>query len=249
MSAQVQAPLPITCHQNVVITRLVDEQGTFSDLLQAEGARPFRVNAFVVQNKDKRSIIGIVGIWKITDASGQVNTSTFASDIFLSTVQNSVLPPDQTLVLTPNGWINPAIYRQMRTGGTDWEHSGRAQLVSGRIMQASAVTASIDSVIFEDGEICGVNSAYLDKEIQARKRAALFVSSMVRTSMLNGADWKTPLKAASMSIETTPPYQEGFWKQKFASDLLGSRGDPTKLLDFFENLPSPPAFHPCATVD
>ncbi len=245
MTALTQTPLPVSPHRDLSITRLNDEQALFSDILQGASSRLLRANTVVIRNNDQRKIIGMVGIWKITDSSGRISTSILSSDIFFSLRPNTVLPSGQSILLAPSGWINPETYRKIRAMGQDPEAMGRAPVVASRLAQVSAVKVSVDSVIFEDGELCGENTMHLDQEIHARKRAALYISSLVRTSMARGEDWRAALEPYKAVTEEFKPYEEAFWKQRFASDLLEEE-DPLGRIAFYEKLPSPPSFHACA---
>lgn len=230
-------------HRNVSITRLADAQAVFPDIVKETISPLLPSNTIAIRNNDQRRIVGMVGVWKVTDSTGQTKTSTFASDIYLSLRENTVLPSGKSILLTPAGWINPDVYRKLREMGRDSESLWRAQPLSEQLTGAREVTVSIDSVIFDDGELCGANTKRLDERIYARKRAALFISSLVEASLARGEQWRSALEPYRVS-ESSKPYDEAFWKERFAAELL-EQDDPRGVPEFLEKLPSPPVFHAC----
>jgi hypothetical protein len=123
--------------------------------------------------------------------------------------------------------------------------TGRARLVSQRITQASSLTLSSDSIIFQDGEMCGANTAQLDRQIYARRRAARLIAAVTRSAIASDRDWKPLLENFKALPGSSAPYKEGFWKIQFATDILETTGDIDMILTFYENLPAPPTLHPC----
>ena len=245
-NASSPAPLPPSPHPSIQIKRLSQERDRFPSILRADASQPLYENALVIHNDDKRDVVAMLAIWKITDATGQIHTIRLRSDIFMSVVPDSVLPSGQDLILSPLGWIHPRNYSQMEKAGISPDNPADVQRMADLLRQATSVSLSIDSVIFSDGEVCGVNSARFDQLITARKNAAVGITSQVRNYMARGQDWRPYIDGITGTAQPAESHTEAYWQHHFASTLSSSQGgDDKALLEYYEELPKPMAFHPC----
>jgi hypothetical protein len=242
-NAQISADLPPSPHPNIRIVRLSQEHVIFPTILQSAVSAPIYNTSFVIHNDDKRNIVAIFAEWTIKDASGNVSKTILLSDIFTSTLKNSVIPPGKALIITPKGWINPSVYTKIQSTGANPEAKYASGPAADRILHAAAISLSIDSMVFDDGQISGINSNRIDQIIIARKTAAESISKQVRASMNSGGYWKGYLTALQASPQTSDMGSQSYWEHHFSDELLWFRRDPLMLINYYENLPVPIAFH------
>jgi hypothetical protein len=240
MHAQVVSAMPPSPHKNIRVNRLNSEPNAYPDIFQHSDLASLSNNAFVIHNDDSRNVIGICAVWLITDDSNKVSTRPMMIDIFLNTIKSTVITPGGSMIISPAGWQVPACTSSV-TGQAFLKTTPGLIRSADQLAHATQVALTIDSVIFEDGEIWGPNMQQIDKQIVGRKAAAVDVSQLVRRMISSNGDWRAMLTENLKKPMKRDDYQAR-WKQRFGQQLLTSSGDPTPLLNYFDNLPAPGTF-------
>ena len=180
-------------------------------------------------------MVGICVLWKITDKSGHTSTAKIMMDEFLSTVKNSVILPGGTLDVSPIGWLSslPPMMPGQRINAAVKEGASR-------VADAARITASVDSLIFEDGETWGRNSCHLDQEIAARKVAAAHVAELVEGAVASQNDVREVLHQLARAPFNPATDFQAKWEARFADQMLSRGGDIGPQLRYLQKLPTPP---------
>lgn len=111
------------------------------------------------------------------------------------------------------------------------------------ILAGSQVTAIIDVMIFEDGEVVGANITKYDAELEDRQIAAKQLASQLRNAMARGED---PNVTLANLIQSAPASADlvGVWTQRYAQTLKNSNSaqgmipwleTPLKLPKFYKS--------------
>ncbi|HKF45794.1 MAG TPA: hypothetical protein VKB38_00455 [Terracidiphilus sp.] len=196
-------------------------------------------SAFVIHNDDPKEVVGIAVIWRITDAEGKSHTTTQMMDEFLSKNRNIVINPGGSLAVSPGGWLPEDPEAHLINSDLVAQQQNR---VAERIKSAASVSASVDSVIYSNGEVWGPNISGLDKEITGRHAAAVHLASVIRNALANGEDAQLILKQlSSTKYDPTSDYKAK-WESRFAIQLLARGPQFDAGVRYLEALPVPPLF-------
>jgi hypothetical protein len=105
---------------------------------------------------------------------------------------------------------------------------------------ASQVEATIQTLLFSDGEVVGPNETHYDTQVENRKMAAVTLAREVRNALAKGQDTETVLLNA---LASQPDREDslGRWRVRYAS-MLAKMQNLDTLLTNIENLPDPPKF-------
>ncbi|RSL18651.1 hypothetical protein EDE15_4243 [Edaphobacter aggregans] len=239
MNAQVSAAMPSSPHKNILIVPLKQEAASYPNGIQGNQIPVLYNNTFVIHNNDSRNVIGLFVVWHITDSAGIVSTRKMMMDTFLNTTKSTIIAPTGTMIISPAGSqlagaLTPSVSQ------TPGPTPGLSHLEE-RFEHASQISLTIDSVMFEDGEIWGPNTEQIDKQIVARKAAAVALSQLAKSMIANGGDWKAQLTAVKKTPVRTDDVQSR-WQERFTQQLLHWQGDPKAILNYFDQLPSPMTF-------
>jgi hypothetical protein len=209
----------------------------------------------VLSNRSDKAILSLTTTWVTTDASGKEHKLVYSCDSFLTPDLRAVVPNGASVLVGPQvlvpeslasqygakgyfGAINPAVLQQFAN-----EYAG-----------ASHVKVTIDSIVFDDGEVVGPDQEHYTTEIEARKSAATRIAGQLQASVKNGqplAESVYHLTPTPVPTVQSPPggsslasSQESTWASHFIRNLQRAQrlGDDRRLqayLAYMERLPQP----------
>ena len=241
VEAQVNSRVPASPHPHIRLSELSSQPiGGRTPLEEALDVRLYE-NAFVIHNDDAREVVGVSVIWRIIDADGSSHTRTQMMDEFLSGRRNIVIKSGGMLAVSPGGWLPKAPEANIINSDSVAKQQNRA---AQRIKDAKSISASLDCVIFSDGEVWGPNASGLDREIAGRFAAAAHIAAIIRDALANGQDTQPVLKQiTSTKFDPHSDYQAK-WESRFAQQL-SSRGPQLDAgIRYLEGLPAPPRLAP-----
>jgi hypothetical protein len=163
--------------------------------LDPEIVRKFHPSTFLLTNQSDKNMMGLMIRWTYTNGGGPTvnNVSTDSLD----RANGVLLAPHATLIVAPSVFLPVAYATTPHTGPTLAElNSPRGDMAG-----ATNIQASIDLVIWQDGEIAGPNQTHFDEELHNRKLAATVLASQIRSALSNGGDPKLLLQD---TLQTKP---------------------------------------------
>jgi hypothetical protein len=186
--------------------------------------------SFVLTNLSNRAIVALVVEWSYTAQDGHEGRGFVKSS---ATVQ-----PNTRLFVGPKVFLPEALAFAPHIGSPFEALDGR----SGHwAATASQITATIDVVVFEDGELVGPDQSQFEVEMQSQKMAADQIASKVRRAQAQGQDPTPMLKQiAEAPMESTTDFI-GLWSGLYAHQLLSARGSSRvdARLTAMEKTPTP----------
>lgn len=174
--------------------------------------------SFVLTNLSNRAIVALSIEWSYTSEDGRTGQG-FVKTSSLNTKSPAVLKPHARLFVGPKVFVSES--------STSTPHIGqRLEALDGhlalRAANATQITATIDTIIFEDGELVGPNKSQYDAEIQSQKIAADQIASKVRSAQSQGQDPTPTLKQiAAATMESKSDFL-GLWSSLYARQLLNA---------------------------
>ena len=193
--------------------------------------------SFVLKNLSNRAIVAIAVEWSYTAQDGHEGRG-FAKSNSLSTNTGAVVQPYETLFVGPKVFLPESLAFAPHIGSPFEAVDGRSAHWAAT---ASQITAKIDVVIFEDGELVGPDQSQLGVEIQSQKMAADQIASRVRYAQSQGQDPTPMLKQiAEAPMESTTDFI-GLWSGLYAHQLLSAQGSNNfdARLTAMEKTPTP----------
>jgi hypothetical protein len=153
-----------------------------------------------------------------------------------------VVPVNSQVLITPSGFVGA----DSLGAGKNTLHFGSFDSSSDPVLRslrfASKITLSIDTVIFEDGQILGPDEFRQADYIKERKAAATALVARVRDVMKNGQDVSAFLTGLFGPPRLIPENWFLFWTEQHARRLHHSRGSLQESLASLEELPILPVF-------
>ena len=194
-------------------------------------------SAFVLTNLSNRAIVALAVEWVYTNPDGHTANGFHKSDSFFQNAP-ALVQPHGRLFVGPQVFLPDSLAFAPHVGAAFEALDGSRSRWS---INASEITASVDMVVFDDGELVGPNRSEYDSEIGARKLAAEQVVSKVRYAQSKGEDPTPTLKSLA---EGRVVGQKDFiaqWSAMYAQRLLKA---PTleEQLTALQNIPVPPKF-------
>jgi len=193
--------------------------------------------SFVLKNLSNRAIVAIAVEWSYTAQDGHEGRG-FAKSNSLSTNTGAVVQPYERLFVGPKVFLPESLAFAPHIGSPFEALDGRSAHWAAT---ASQITAKIDVVIFEDGELVGPDQSQLGVEIQSQKMAADQIASKVRYAQSQGQDPTPMLKQiAEAPMESTTDFI-GLWSGLYAHQLLSAQGSNNfdARLTAMEKTPTP----------
>lgn len=135
----------------------------------------------VLENRSKQAITGLSYRWGAIDASGKRHDRTVSNDSYIVDVYRPVLEPGLRQLISPSKSLNESVIEHVRAGGGVID-----AFVRSNINKAQPTTFEIDLIVFEDGEIAGLDPNHFAMELQCRKPAAEFVAKQIRLAATEG---------------------------------------------------------------
>lgn len=186
---------------------------------------------FVVTNRSARAVVGLTILWVSTRQEGKQIVNMQRTDAFSMPGNNVVLHANSSLVSTPKGFFwEPLSSRMYGVGG------GGSHYPS-----AVPIAATVDCVIFEDGELVGPNDSHHDVDIASRRIAAANIVQQVRAAQGRGELPENVLSQMEHTRMSGRADRVGFWTSMFASRLSKARNLDGELTNL-QKLPEPPKF-------
>jgi hypothetical protein len=208
--------------------------------LDSSVVEKFHPNTFLLTNKSDKAIVGLVVRWTFTDAQGFSRVSDIHQDSFARANSPVLLAPQSTLIVAPNTLLPVAYANKLPRVGPTLSDLYAGAVRSVDMVGASAITATIDLIIWQDGELVGPNQASFDVEIQNRKIAASQLAKQIRNAINNGDDPKAVLRQV-LASPTTQSDTLALNAHIYAQMLISAR-DMGKAAQSLEALPEPPTF-------
>jgi hypothetical protein len=132
--------------------------------------------SFVLTNLSNRAIVALVVEWSYTAQDGHEGRG-FVKTSSLSTNTGAVVHPHTRLFVGPKVFLPESLAFAPHIGSAFEDLDGR---LAHWAATASPITAKIDVIVFEDGELVGPDQSQFEAEIESRKMAADQIASKVR---------------------------------------------------------------------
>jgi len=193
--------------------------------------------SFVVTNLSNRAILALAVEWSYTAQDGHEGRG-FARSSSLSTNTGAVVQPHARLFVGPKIFLPESLAFAPHMGSPFEALDGR---LAHWVATASEITAKIDVVVFEDGELVGPDQSQFAVEIQSQKTAADQIASKVRYAQSQGQDTTAMIKQiAEAPMQSTTDFI-GLWSGLYAQQLLSARSssDFDVRLTAMEKTPTP----------
>lgn len=226
----------------------VHAESRLKHLAREPDEEPF---AFVFVNRSKRVITAMSYRWVTVDQSGERRTRTCSSDSYMVDVYRPVAEPGSRHLVTPSGMLDEALIDHVLAGGGFMGIGSRLRPL-GNVVE---MTFEIDLILFEDGEISGLDPNRHAIELMCRKPAAEFVAKQIRRARDEGRDVEPVLSAlAEIPCLGRLGKPQGdprvLWIRHYARDYLRHMDRKTDGVDWaearlrhLENRPTLPKFY------
>jgi hypothetical protein len=194
--------------------------------------------SFAITNLSDRAIVAIAVEWSYTSQDGQPGQTFYKSSNLYIKNAKAVVQAHTRLFVGPNMILPESLAFAPHIGP-------RFEALDGRLAQwaatASQVSAIIDAIIFEDGELVGPNHSQYDLEIQSQKMAADQIASKVRHAQSQNQDPTAMLKQIAGANLASQSDFIGIWSGLYAQRLLNARDSRTfdVRLSAMEQTPTP----------
>jgi hypothetical protein len=167
----------------------------------------------IVKNLSGRAVVGLALRWTWADQAGEENSKYLMSDNLLLG-RGPVVASGDTLLVTPD-FILP---ESMLNTGIIMPSSKMIARDAANLSQVSNVTVSLDVIILDDGLVAGPDRSAFVTNIEARREAAVELSSVVISMLQNGRDPSAMIAEAAKQ----PPVVADLvtaWKARIAKSL------------------------------
>lgn len=167
--------------RDVTLTRYVDAPTPEYDAIfgQVAGISRLRPFAALLHNKSERQITGLALIWTWMQGSHEKSLHVRTDSLFLPA--GPVAPAGSKRLITAS-FIAPETLP-----GLTWDSSGSEHYAT-LFEQSPTVKLVLDTVIFSDGEVVGLDTSRTIEFIQTRSAAASSVSKSVLEMFRQGID-------------------------------------------------------------
>jgi hypothetical protein len=175
--------------------------------------------SFVLTNLSNRGIIAITIEWSYTTQDGRQGQG-FSKSSGLYTITGPVVQPHTRLFVGPKVFLPESLAFAPHVGSPFEALDGRSAHWAAA---ASQITAKIDVILFEDGELVGPDQSQFEVEIQSQKMAADQIASKVRYAQSQGQDPTPTLKQIAEAPMESKTDFIGLWSGLYAQQLLSAR--------------------------
>jgi hypothetical protein len=184
--------------------------------------------AAVLTNRSLQSITAMVCRWVVVDESATTKTTYVVRDDYFPPPPDRALLPSAGLLVTILGFHEPLDTRKPYY----WLSAGNP--LASDISDATAVTVSLDSAVFEDGRIIGPDTHRIGDYVHNRYTAALWLAQRVDEGEAAGRSAASVLK--SIAEDSAEPDR---WRRRLARQR---QHDPSSVSAWLHELPKPPKF-------
>jgi hypothetical protein len=158
-------------------------------------------------------------------------------------VYRPVLKRQDRMLVSVSSSVQESFIDHALSGGGGGIGSGGSR--RGLPVGVVALRFEIDMILFEDGELAGLDMGKYAAELQCRKLAAEFVAKQIRLADAEGRDPK-PVLSALAEIPHLRDDLLAHWTKHYANDFLRHESMGLKregLLHHLENRPVLPKFY------
>jgi hypothetical protein len=226
--------LPVSPTTEVVVKTIVPEDFPAIDKTAFATVHPA---SFVLTNLSNRAIVALAIEWSYTTQDGREGQG-FSKSSSLSTNTGPVVQPHTKLFVGPKVFLPESLAFAPHVGSPFEALDGRSAHWAAA---ATQITAKIDVIIFEDGELVGPDQSQFEVEIQSQKMSADQIAGKVRYAQSQGEDPTPTLKQIAEAPMESKTDFIGLWFAIYAQQLLSARGSrPFELrLTAIEQTPTP----------
>jgi hypothetical protein len=172
--------------------------------------------SFVLTNLSNRAIVAIAIEWSYTTQGGREEQG-FSKSSSLSTNTGPVVQPHTKLFVGPKVFLPESLAFAPHVGSPFEALDGRSAHWAAA---ATQITAKIDVIIFEDGELVGPDQSQFDVEIQSQKMSADQIAGKVRYAQSQGEDPTPTLKQIAEAPMESKTDFIGLWFATYAQQLF-----------------------------
>lgn len=212
-----------------------------ASLVRQLGSLP--TGSFVLRNRTGKAITALVVDWTFTDANGNSRQHKLTTDAYYLPIDWTVVKPWGVLLVTPSGYASENQFQQLGTSGVLDPLPRMSLTMAGDKAKAAIayVALAIDSVIFEDGSICGPDKHRYYLALLTRRSVLDGLSAEFKDAKNAGEDFKAHLeKLRHEPLKTND--QRSAHRRSYV-DLLQRNPDPEGLLKKLELQAALPEFH------
>jgi hypothetical protein len=177
--------------------------GTFFETL---GQPQLKELAFLLKNYSGEQILTFTIRWSYVDSSGNAKVVLQKSPRLH--LGRDAIEPKADVLIWPDGHIPSSV---VKTGFLLFNLMSSR---SAQIMSSERATASVDAVVFTNGEIYGKNESDIQKWLESRKTAAHILAEAVRNANALG---ENPRRILSDLLRSAKDDQVGEWMRRLGS--------------------------------
>lgn len=199
--------------------------------------------SFVLRNRTDKAITALVVDWTFTDANGNSRQHKLTTDAYYLPIDWTVVKPLGVLLVTPSGYASEDQFQQLGASGALDPLPRMSLTMAGDKIKADIayVSLAIDSVIFEDGAICGPDKHRYYLALLTRRSALEGLSAEFKDAKNAGEDFRAHLEKLRHEILNTKD-QRSAHRRSYV-DLLQRNPNPEGLLKKLELQAALPEFH------
>jgi hypothetical protein len=152
--------------------------------------------SFILTNQLSKSIIGLAFKYRIIDANANETTYVLKTHSYLLSSLAPLAAPGEQLLVSPDSVFSESLIRS----GHGLAGTLPRQRTISQFSSASRIYIAIDAVIFDDGEVIGVNELQLAQSMQHYKEAADILERQIQSARVSHQDVHTSLAL----LQSTP---------------------------------------------
>lgn len=196
--------------------------------------------SFILVNRTATPITAVVVRWTYSDSSGALRQHRLNCDAYLLPPLRPIVKANDLSLITPNGCTAQELFPSLTTGGL--LGSPLKALAQGRDSPDPRATMHVyvDSVFFEDGQICGPDKLDYSTEIGIRFAAVMQFVSEVTTARSAGESMPSLLARIHSNAQGTPG--KASWLRAYYAGLLQRSPNPEGTLQQLKAQTPPPTF-------
>lgn len=199
--------------------------------------------SFVLRNRTDKAITALVVDWTFTDANGNSRQHKLTTDAYYLPIDWTVVKPLGILLVTPSGYASEDQFQHLGASGALNPLPRMSLKMAGDKVKSPVahIALSVDSVIFEDGAICGPDKHGYYLALLTRRSALEGLSAEFRDAKNAGEGFSAHLdKLRHEAINTKD--QRSAQRRNYV-DLLQRNPNPEGLLKKLESQAALPEFH------
>lgn len=193
--------------------------------------------SFLLKNNLTKWITAIHAVWSLKDADDKTQEHTYSSNGYVVPGNRTIIKPLSLTLITPMGRASVEQFGHLRSSGVlDALRWGRADK-----LRLTEVKVSLDSVIFEDGQIWGPDRKQYYRTLLSGRSALEALAAELKEASGRGEDIKTYLE--KVKSESGGTYEETKSRRDYARWLCDSNGPEVLLRRFRDQNALPDFYH------